>query len=211
MGTLCRPLPGPRRPTQTPPQPDRRLSAGQIRLKSGGPHVITGWAGPGRGKEGGGGEPGGGGLRRRRREGARGGARGGAGGGVGNGGKGGEGEGVEVKTLPNTHTHTSRRRERPVFKIIFTDPEKGSHALLKMCLGARRTSHIRSGLRNCPVQARNRIPLPHPTPATPPSGQRPRGSSSASVSLSVPAQGANIGTRLRAASGGKGRVTERRA
>ena len=165
MGTLCRPLPGPRRPTQTPPQPDRRLSAGQIRLKSGGPHVITGGAGVG----------------------------------------------VEVKPLPNTHTHTSRRRERPVFKIIFTDPEKGSHALLKKCLGARRSSHIRSGLRNCPVQARNRIPLPHPTPATPPSGPRPRGSSFASVSLSVPAQGANIGTRLRAASGGKGRVTERRA
>lgn len=177
--------------------------------------MITGWAGPGRGKEGGGGEPVGGG--RRRGEVARGGGGGEGEEGVGNGGKGGEGEGVAEKTLPNTHactpspaagsTHTSRRRERPVFEIIFTDPEKGSHALLKMCLqGAPTTSHIRSGLRNCPAQARNRIPLPQLPPPLP-----PRGSGSASLSLSLPARGANTGTRLGASSGGKGRVTERRA
>ena len=96
------------------------------------------------------------------------------------GGKG--GRDLEVKTAPhytNTHTHTHtrthtrahtlyplqaqgvgsacRRQERPVFKTIFTDPEKGSQGLLRMSLqGAGMTfAHIRCRLWNCPVQARN--------------------------------------------------------
>ena len=172
--------------------------------------MITGWAGPRRGKEGGGGEPGGAGQRRRRGEGARGGGGGEGEEGVGNGGRAWRRRPSPKHTrahpLQLLGPHTSRRRERPVFEIIFTDAEKGSHALLKMCLqGAPMTSH-RSGLRNCPAQARNRIPLPQLPPPLP-----PRGSGSASLSLSLPTQGANAGTRLGASSGGKGRVTERRA